>query len=93
MQSCVPYILPLHERKVVNLTHLVSCDDFIILVSYDKKVFGGRVQQFIREIIKEAPRSDLHRYYWAVHHPLVEEMINQPYELYHDCIVITFTVE
>ena len=93
MQSCVSYILPLPERKFVNLTHVVSCDDFIVLVSYDKKTFGGRIQQFIREITKEAQRSDLHRYHWAVHCLLVEEIINQPYELFHDCIVIPFTVE
>ena len=57
MQCCAPYILPLHERKFVNLTHMVSCDDFVIFVSYDNKNFEGRIQQFIQEIIKEAQRS------------------------------------
>ena len=71
MQYCVQHILPVHERKFVNLTHLVSCDDFVIFVSYDKKHFGGRIQQFIRAIIKEPQKSDLHRYHWAVHRPLV----------------------
>ena len=58
-----------------------------------KKLFRGRIQQFIRDIIKEAQKNDLHRYHWAVHHPLVEETINQPYELFHDCIYLFFTVE
>ena len=47
MQNCVQYNLPLHERKFVNLTHLVSCDDFVIFVSCDEKNFGGKTQQFI----------------------------------------------
>ena len=60
---------------------------------YDKKKIGGRIQQFIRDAIKEAQKIELHRYHWAVHRPLVEETIYQLYELFHDCIVITFTVE
>ena len=93
MSDCVQYILPLKDRKFVNLTHVVGSDDFIIFMSYDKKNFRGRIQQFIRDIIKEAQKSDLHKYHWAVHRPLVEETINQPYELFRDCIVTTFTVE
>ena len=80
MSGCVQYILPLNERKFVNLMHVVDSDDFVIFLSYDKKA-------------QKAQKSDLHRNHWAVHCPLVEEAINQPNELFHDCIVITFTVE
>lgn len=87
MSGCAQYILPLNERKFVDLTHLVSADEYTIFVSYDKKNFRGRIKQFIREIIKEAQKSDL----WKFHSPLVEETINYPYELFHDCFLITFT--
>ena len=36
--------------------------NFLIFVSYDKKNFGGSIKQFIQDIIKEAQKSDLHRY-------------------------------
>ena len=53
MESCVQHILPLNEREFVGLTHIVSCDEFVIFVSYDKKVFGDKIQQFVQDIIKE----------------------------------------
>ena len=43
MQNCVQYNLPLHERKFVNLTHLVSCDDFVIFVSCDENILEVRL--------------------------------------------------
>ena len=75
MQCCVSYILPLHERKFADLTYLVSCNESIIFVSYDKKNFGGRIQQFIQAIIKEANENDLYRYHCKAHRPLVEETV------------------
>ena len=36
--------------------------NFLIFVSYDKKNFEGSIKQFIQDIIKEAQKSDLHRY-------------------------------
>ena len=40
MGNSVGYILPLEEKNFVDLTHNVSCDDFVSFVSYDKKNFG-----------------------------------------------------
>ena len=91
MSACVRYILPLNYRKFVHLTHLVGSDSFTIFVRYDKENFGDTIQQFIQDIINEAQKSDLYIYHWKVHRPLVEETTNQPYELFHDCFVITFT--
>ena len=54
MESCLQHILPLNEREFVGLTHLVSCDEFVIFISYDKKIFGDKIQQFVQDIIKEA---------------------------------------
>ena len=63
MSDCIRYILPLNQRKFVQLSHLAGCDSFTIFVSYDKENFGDRIQQFIQKIIKEAQRSELYRYY------------------------------
>ena len=54
------------------------------------KNFGGRIQQFINDIVKEAQKSELYRYHWKVHSPIVEETTNQPYERCHDSFIITF---
>ena len=64
-------------------------------MGYNKKDFGGRIKQFIDDIIKEAWKSqyELYYYHWKVHSPLVEEITNPPYELFHDSFVITFTQE
>ena len=59
MESCVQHILPLNEREFVGLTHIVSCDEFVIFVSYDKKVYGDKIQQFVQDIIKVVRKSDL----------------------------------
>ena len=63
MQNYVQYNLTLHERKYVNLIHLLNCDDFVIFLSHDKKYFGGKIQTFLRAIIKEAQKSDHYRYH------------------------------
>lgn len=94
MGNSVGYILPLEEKNFVDLTHNVSCDDFVGFVSYDKKNFGReKIWQFIRDIIKGAQKRDLYRYHWKVHRPLVEETINPPYCLFPDRINICFTAE
>ena len=40
MGNSVGYILPLEEKNFVDLTHNVSCDDFVSFVLYGKKNFG-----------------------------------------------------
>ena len=40
MGNSVGYILPLEEKKFVDLAYNVNCNDFEGFVSYDKKNFG-----------------------------------------------------
>lgn len=56
---------------------------------HDKENFGDKMQDFIQSIIDEAQDSDLCRYNWKLHIPLVEETINQ-HEIFHDFFIITF---
>ena len=42
MGNSVGYILPLEEKNFVDLTHNVSCDDFVSFVSYYEKNFGEK---------------------------------------------------
>ena len=83
----------MNERKFVSLTHLVGCDNSVIFASDDKENFGHNIGQFIQDMIKEAQKSDLHRYDWKTHRPRVYETKNTPNELFQDCIQIIFTVE
>ena len=66
------YILLLEDRKFVNITYLVSCNEFLIFISYDKKEFGIKIKEFINLIIE----SDLCRFHWKIHRPLAEEFKN-----------------
>ena len=60
MGNSVSYISPLEEKKFVDLAHNVSCDDFVSFVLYDKKnIWGEKIRQFLRDIVKEAEKSDL----------------------------------
>ena len=94
MGNSVGYILPLEEKKFVDLAYNVNCNDFEGFVSYDKKNFGReKIWQFIRDIIKGAQKSDLYGYHRKVHMPFVEETINSPYCLFPDRINICFTAE
>ena len=46
----------------------------MIFVGYDKRLSGHKINEFVRDMIKEAQESDLYRYHWEVHCPLVEEV-------------------
>ena len=46
----------------------------MIFVGYDKRLLGHKINEFVRDMIKEAQESDLYRYHWTVHCPLVEEV-------------------
>lgn len=74
MSECIEFVYPLEERKIVQLQHNVACEDFVIFVGYDKRLLGHKINEFVRDMIKEAQESDLYRYHWTVHCPLVEEV-------------------
>lgn len=66
------FFLPIEKREFVEISHVVSCDDFVIFVSYD---FRGEIQQFICDIIGEAKKNNLYRHGWKVCR-LIEETKN-----------------
>ena len=59
------------QRKFVDISHNVSCSNFVIFISYDHK--NVHVKTFISDILEEAIKSELSRFGWKVHQPLVEE--------------------
>ena len=69
----------------------VSSDEFVIKVNYDEDQFELLIDQFLRDIIKKAQKSKLHRYGWAVLLPLVEEIVDAASYFLHS-VVITITV-
>ena len=58
MSGYVQFILPLVERKYVQLTHNVASENVVIFVNYDK----NKIKEFVEYIIKELQKSDLSRY-------------------------------
>ena len=40
MKSCFQHILQLSVREFVDLTHVVSCNELVIFVLYDKKTLA-----------------------------------------------------
>ena len=87
----IQYLLPNERRKFVEISHVVGCNEFIIFVSYDKKIFGSDIEQFISDIIQKAKQSDLHQYHWKVHRPIVEKTKNWPCDRFIDRFNISFT--
>ena len=73
ISEVVDFILLIEQRKFVQVEHNVSRKDFVIFIGYDKDRFGQKIDEYVKGIIKEAQKSKLYRYHWAVPHPLVEE--------------------
>ena len=59
------------QRMYVDISHNVFCSNFVIFISYDHKDF--HVKTFISDILEEAIKSELFRFGWKVHWPLIEE--------------------
>ena len=55
MKLC--FLLPLEKRKYIGISHVVSCSDFFIFMSYDKKHFGGEIRNFLSKICDEAKKK------------------------------------
>ena len=69
----------------------VSSHEFVIKVNYNKNLFEHLINEFVRDIFMEAQNSKLHRCSWAVHQPLIEEIIDSESCFLHS-VVITITV-
>ena len=67
ISEVVNFILLIEQGKFVQVEHNVSCEDFVIFIGYDKDRFGQKIDEFVKDIIKEAQKSELYRYHWAVH--------------------------
>ena len=64
------------------IEHNVSCEDFEIFTDYDKSQFEHQINEFVRNIIKEAEKSDLYRHGVA----------SPPHEYFPHSVIISFTV-
>lgn len=93
--NVVPFILPIEQRRFRLVEHSVSLEVFVISVNYNKTFFEHKINEFVRDIIKEAQNSDSYRYHWAVHGPLCEGIENPPdffpFYFFHS-VIITLTV-
>ena len=88
VSEVVEFILPIEQRRFVLVEH-VSCENFIIFVGYGKSLFEHKIHEFVSDIVKEASKSCLQKY-WDVDFALVEEVENLPREYFPHSIVISF---
>ena len=77
-------------RTFLQVDHNVSCKDFVTFIGYDKDKFEHKIVEFVRDINKEAQKSEHYRYNWIVHCPLVEERKALPHEYFPHSVVISF---
>ena len=89
VSEAVEFILPIEQRRFVLVEHNVSCEDFIIFVGYDTSLFEHKIHKLVSNIIKEARKSCLHKY-WDVDCASVEEVENLPHEYFLHSVVISF---
>ena len=89
MSEIMLFIPPIRQRFLL-VDYTVSSDEFVIKVTYDKKLFEHRINEFASDIIKQAQNSKLHRYNWAVHRPLIDE-IKEPDSYFLHTVVIMIT--
>lgn len=79
------------QRMYVDISHNVSCSNFVIFISYDHKYV--HIKTFISDILQEATESELFRFGWKVHQILVEEKKYVHYSLFEHQVDIIFTAE
>ena len=85
------FILSIQHIMLVQVEHNISCKDFVIFIGCDKDKFGHKIDEFVKDISKEAQKNELYGYGWKVHRPLVEERKAIPHEYFPHSIVISFT--
>ena len=69
----VPFIGPFSQRfACVDCS--VCDEEFVIKVDYDKDQFEHLIQEYVCKILEELKNSELHRYNWAVHRALCENI-------------------
>lgn len=50
------FFWPIGQRRFVLLQYRVDSNAFVIIVSYDKHMFEHKINEFVRDLIKEAPK-------------------------------------
>ena len=84
------FFLPIDQRRFVLLEHRVDQDAFVIIANYEKHMFEHKINEFLRDLIKEAQNTDLYRYDWAVYRPLCEKIMD-PKSYFLNSVVVTIT--
>ena len=90
MSEVIPFVGFFSQRRFVLVDHSVSDEEFVIKVNYEKDNLQHLIQEFVCDIIKEAQRSKLYKYNWAVHRPLFDA-IEEPNNFFLNSVVITIT--
>lgn len=74
MSATVPLVAPISQRRFVIVEHSVCDEEFVIWVDYDKDQFGHLTNEYVYKILEERKNSKLHKYCWAVHRPLCDDI-------------------
>ena len=41
------------------MSHIVSCDKFVIFIDYDQNLFGGKINSFVQKVTSMAERTKM----------------------------------
>ena len=86
------FILPLSDRKFFHISHIVSCDEFVTFIDYDKNLLSDKIKSFVQKVTSMAERTVMRRCGWKVHRPLVYDNLKAPwYSDFTDQVEIAIT--
>ena len=74
----IQFIFPLLDRKFILISHIVSCDEFVIFIDYDNNLFGDKIKSFIQKVTSMTERTKRQGCGWKVHRPLVYDNLKAP---------------
>ena len=72
------FILPLSDRKFFHISHIVSCDEFVTFIDYDKNLFSDKIESFVQKVTSMAERTAMRRCGWKAHRLLVYDNLKAP---------------
>ena len=88
----IQFIWPLLDRKFIHMSHIVSCDEFVIFIDYDQNLFGGKINSFVQKVTSMAEWTKMWRCRWKVHCTLVYDDLKVPsYSNFPDQVQIVIT--